>query len=140
MEINSVNNENNAAFSLTGGEQVMGKQQFLELLVTQLQNQDPLDPVKNEDFAAQLAQFSSLEQMQNLNNSFEGFMRLSQVQSASSMIGREVEWVDKDTAAAVSGVVEKISISNGSLNLVVNGQTVPVNDIVEVRNPLPAQP
>ena len=137
MEISSVNN--NEAFSLSGNDSTMGKKDFLELLVTQLQNQDPLDPVKNEDFAAQLAQFSALEQMENLNTSFTGFMQLSQVQSASSMIGREVEWKDADSITQ-SGVVEKISITANGMNLIVNGQAVPVDRISEVREPAPTQP
>ena len=48
-------------------DQDLGRDAFLKLLVTQLQNQDPLDPVKNEDFVAQLSQFSSLEQLQQIN-------------------------------------------------------------------------
>lgn len=139
MQVESVA-PGNDTLSLTGGQQVIGKQDFLELLVTQLQNQNPLDPVKNEDFAAQLAQFSSLEQMQNLNKTFEGFMQLSQVQSASSMIGREVQWIDSDSSEKMSGVVEKISISSAGLKLVVDGQEVPVGNINEVREPQSAQP
>ena len=61
------------------GSQFIGKDGFLKLLITQLQNQDPLDPMKNEEFAAQLAQFSSLEQMQNLNESFGQLMDLNKV-------------------------------------------------------------
>ncbi|MCD6116525.1 flagellar hook assembly protein FlgD, partial [bacterium] len=50
-----------------GGSDIMGKDSFLQLLVTQLKNQDPLQPMDNTQFVAQLAQFSSLEQVQNLN-------------------------------------------------------------------------
>ena len=48
----------------------LGKDEFLQLLVTQMQYQDPLNPTSDTEFIAQMAQFSSLEQMQNLNNNF----------------------------------------------------------------------
>ena len=55
----------------------LGKSDFLNLLITQLQFQDPLEPMDDTDFIAQLAQFSSLEQMQNLNTSFSQSMGFS---------------------------------------------------------------
>lgn len=134
MQVSPVNNSGSST-GLTSGQQVIDKQQFLQLLVTQLQNQDPLDPVKNEDFAAQLAQFSSLEQMQNLNNSFDDFMQLSQVQSASAMIGREVAWFDEQNQLDKQGVVDKIVIGSNGLKLEVAGELVPVSEINEVREP-----
>ena len=73
------------------------KDDFLKLMVVQLQNQDPLDPVSNQDFAAQLAQYSSLEQMTQMNNSLEAGLDndvlLNQSLNnsmATSFIGREV--------------------------------------------------
>ncbi len=51
--------------------QEMGRDQFLNVLLTQLANQNPLDPLKDKDFIAQMAQFSSVESMQALNKSFD---------------------------------------------------------------------
>ncbi|RME36354.1 MAG: flagellar hook assembly protein FlgD [Deltaproteobacteria bacterium] len=71
----------------------LGKEDFLRLLVAQLQNQDPLDPADPTQFTAQLAQFSSLEQMFNMNKSLQGLSSLSgdmERLSALGLIGREV--------------------------------------------------
>jgi flagellar basal-body rod modification protein FlgD len=75
----------------------LGKSDFMHLLITQLTNQDPLQPLKDEEFVAQLAQFSSLEQLQNMNDNLSDDSQwnyiLSQTISntmATSLIGREV--------------------------------------------------
>src|SRR5690606_21843221 len=77
----------------TTGDSAMGKDSFLQLLVAQMENQNPLDPQDNTAFVAQLAQFSSLESMNNLNSTVESFMgsyQSSQALQASSLVGRSV--------------------------------------------------
>jgi len=81
------------------GKDIMGKEDFLTLLVAQLQNQDPLNPDDPTEFTAQLAQFSSLEQLFNLNESMENVAASvdnSQKMSALSMIGKEVAYADSE--------------------------------------------
>jgi flagellar basal-body rod modification protein FlgD len=67
----------------------LGKDEFMRLLVTQLQNQDPLEPMDSHEFIAQLAQFSSLEQLQNINDKLDKLTE--ELASASSLIDREIE-------------------------------------------------
>jgi len=121
--------------------QVMGKDDFLKLLLTQLQYQDPTEPVKNEEFAAQLAQFSALEQMQNLNTAVtqliylqEGMALLSQ---ASSLLGREVEVYDPDRGGYLEGKVQGVLVKDSIpyLRILVNGNVEehPVLNVTEVR-------
>lgn len=77
----------------------MGKDQFLQLLVTQLQNQDPLNPMEDKDFMAQMAQFSSLEQMMNMTKSIDTLVQsqlVSPVIQYSHMIGKYVSYDIKD--------------------------------------------
>ena len=86
------NNVSNVSKAATGN-QSLGKDAFLQLLVTQLKNQNPLDPQDNTAFVAQLAQFSSLEGITSLNdtvNSLSGGLQSSQALQASSLVGRSV--------------------------------------------------
>ena len=80
------------------GTDSLGKDDFLQLMVTKLQYQDPLNPMEDEDFIAQLAQFSSLEQMTNIADGIEtsnewDFLQMQSLNNvlASNLIGREVE-------------------------------------------------
>ena len=73
--------------------QALGKDDFLKLLTTQLQNQDPLNPITNEDFIAQTAQFSSLEQLQNMNSTLQQLLAQSGgngVTASAPLLGRTV--------------------------------------------------
>ena len=81
------------ATNVAGG-QALGKDDFLQLLVAQLQAQDPLDPQSAEDFSAQLAQFSALEQMTNVNTNLEQIQKFEQAVNNSSLvnlIGKNVD-------------------------------------------------
>ena len=89
----------------TTGASSLGKDAFLKLLVTQMQNQNPLDPQDNSQFVAQLAQFSGLETMQNLSTSVDaigGMYQSSQALQAASLVGRTVV-VDSGSTYAETG-------------------------------------
>lgn len=113
------------------GAEELGKTQFLELMIAQMNNQDPLDPAKNEDFIAQLAQFSTLEGIQNLNGSFAAMaqsMQSSMTMEAASLVGRNVLAPSNlgvsqgqglagsiDVPASAGNVVVEISSASGEL-------------------------
>jgi flagellar basal-body rod modification protein FlgD len=107
----------------------LGKDEFLQLLVTQLQNQDPLDPMDNTQFVAQMAQFSSLEQMKNL-------FQVSQFQQGASMIDKDIkaEITDDDgTSELIYGTVTSARESNGDIYLTLNtGAEVNLDDVQAV--------
>mgnify|MGYP001500450916 FL=1 len=88
------------------GSSQLGKDEFLKILMAQLQNQDPLNPMEDKEFIAQMANFSSLEQMMNLSSSFEKFVanqNISPVIQYSHMIGKQVDYYrfDEDTGELV---------------------------------------
>ncbi len=98
--------------------QELGKDDFLKILIAQMSNQDPTSPLENTEFIAQMAQFSSLEQMTNMSTNFEKLSSLINSNEAQSMLGRTVELNVGDTTA--SGVVE--AATRGSQpQILVNG-------------------
>jgi flagellar basal-body rod modification protein FlgD len=89
-------------------EEELGKTAFLELMIAQISNQDPLEPAKNEAFIAQLAQFSSVEGIQNLNESMDSLvssLRSSLTMDAAALVGRNVLIETNQTALNTNGGV-----------------------------------
>lgn len=82
----------------------LGKDEFLKLLITQLQNQDPTDPMENTEFISQMAQFSSLEQMTNMSSSFTKMANYITGSEAMSTLGKKVDLTIGD--ANITGIVE----------------------------------
>jgi len=121
---------------VTGANNDLGRDQFLQLLVTQLQNQDPLDPIKNEEFLAQLAQFSTLEGIEQLNASFGDLLALQQLTEGSSLLGKLISYQADGSSTAEEAVVERVTVQDGKLMLVTSdGTLVHVSDIQSVAAP-----
>ena len=105
----------------------MGKQEFLTLFTAQLQNQNPLEPVKNEAFVAQLAQFSQLEALTNMQTSLDSFvtsMSGERLLGSASLIGKKVAMTDTPTQLASGGTID----ASIDLPLGANGILVSVID------------
>ena len=98
----------------------MGKDQFLKLFVAQLQMQDPMNPMKDQDFMGQMASFSTLEQVSNLAKANEVIAANLTQSHAVGLIGRTVTYTGGDDVEK-TGVVEKVSTRDGSTVLTVNG-------------------
>lgn len=122
------------------GYDALDKNSFLKLLVTQLSKQDPTNPMNDREFIAQMAQFSSLEQMNNVANSMNK-LRASQ---ANQLIGKMINGKDFVTEKPVQGIATKATYDrSGEVFLSVNGRMVKLDDITEVTevNPIaPPQP
>lgn len=99
-------------------QQTLGKDDFLKLMLAQLSNQDPTDPMDNTQFIAQMAQFSSLEQMTNMNSNFEKMNAMLSTNSAYNTLGRSVELNLGDTIT--TGVVDAVT-SGTNPQIKVNG-------------------
>lgn len=106
----------------------LGKDEFINLLVTQLQYQDPLNPQDDTQFIAQMAQFSALEQMQNLNSSYSAT-------KAFSMIGKLVNAnlsEDSGSMRNIVGEVTSVKMKGGKTYVVVDDNDILVDNVLEV--------
>ncbi|TFE02762.1 flagellar hook assembly protein FlgD [Jeotgalibacillus salarius] len=125
-------------------DQTMGKDQFLKLLIAQLQNQDPTKPMEDKEFISQMANFSSLEQMTNMASSFEKFASM-QEQTAliqyNEFVGKNVKWdkmesVDgEEVPVNGRGQVETVKFKGGSVEFTLSdGTTLTPGNISELNN------
>lgn len=107
---------------------------FLQLLVLQMQYQDPMEPMENQEMLAQLAQFSALEQMNELNDQFETFSgnvdQLAFV-AASGLVGQQVTGVDMD-GAPCSGIVESVHQDGSMIYLTVGGRMMAMAGVLGI--------
>ena len=118
------------------------RDQFLQLLVTQLQHQDPLEPMKQEDFLSQLAQFSTLEGIENLNTTINDQVTLQkdalfyqQVSQSASLVGREVNYEISDANGQLensSGTIDSVTVSNGGVSFKIGQDSVTLAQITGV--------
>ena len=119
--------------------QELGKDAFLKLLVQQIKTQDPLEPTDNGEFIAQLASFSSLEQMQSLNDNIIGMALLQQsnaltdqLTQSSVLIGQTVGYIDPVTGQNLTGIVASVKIEEGLASLVIGDKSVPLGSVTDV--------
>jgi flagellar basal-body rod modification protein FlgD len=101
-----VDSFNKSIKSTKSGKANLDRDDFLKLLITQLQHQDPTSPVEDKDFIAQMAQFSSLEQMTNMSTGFQKLTGLLASSEASQVLGKTVELRDGENL--VRGVVDRV--------------------------------
>lgn len=118
---------------------VLGKDDFLKLLMTQLKYQDPMEPADNKEFIAQMAQFTSLEQMGNIS---AGFAELNKVQfgllqetaasRAINMIGRNVEAINPKTNEIITGIVTGMNMADGIPRITIGTKEVDIDNVIKV--------
>lgn len=118
---------------------ILGKDDFLKILISQMKNQDPTSPMQDKEFIAQMAQFTSVEQMTNLAQSQTSMlneikMMRQSLGGLSNMIGKQVYWLD-DASQMQNGLVKAVSSKDGNMSLVVNGKSVAIDKVEFVTQP-----
>jgi flagellar basal-body rod modification protein FlgD len=129
MSVSAVTNAQSStsqtAATVTNPSSQLNESDFLNLLVSQLENQDPLDPESDTDFASEMAQFSSLTGMNNLNSSFNQLYGVN-------LLGLSVQATDPTTNTSYNGEVTGTSIQNNTVYLTVNGSPIPASWVTNV--------
>lgn len=107
---------------------------FLRLLASQIRAQNPLEPMKDTEFVAQMAQFSQLEQTTNLAKDMKALTVSSRLSQGTSLLGREVTYLPAGATVPVTGRVESFTVdaAGRSMSLVVGGVSVDVTQITQV--------
>jgi flagellar basal-body rod modification protein FlgD len=100
---------------------------FLKLLTTQLQYQNPLEPMSSSDFASQLAQLSTVDSMQQLNSTMGNMLLLQSITQGANLIGKQVSYGSGSQSG--QGKVDSVQVANGQLVLMVGGNAVPLTEV-----------
>lgn len=103
--------------------------QYLNLLITQLQNQNPLDPMDNNQMTTQLSQLSQLQQLETLGTTFKSVFQSVQMSQASGLLGKTISFIPSGQSAAISGKVEGVVYQNSQPCLRVGSNTVTMDQI-----------
>ena len=105
---------------------------FIKMMITQLQNQDPTEPVKNEELLAQMSQISQLQSSSTLTTTLQGLNLQNQIGSASSLIGKSVKGLDSN-GAPVGGIVNSIKVVGNNVQLQLDsGQALGLGNVTDI--------
>ena len=110
--------------------QQLNQDDFLKLLTTQLSNQDPLKPMEDTQFIAQMAQFSSLQQATTLTKDFEAFSNAQEISSAQNLLAKTVSLTSDDTV--VTGLVSEVRIKNGAAQIIISGKSYDPSTVTSI--------
>lgn len=108
----------------------LGQDDFFSLLATQLANQDPLSPMENTEYIAQMASFSTLESMSSLASSFSAFSAQQGFMTLQNVLGRQVTIQDGENE--VTGLATSIHSTDGTTQVTINGTDYPATNILRV--------
>jgi len=111
----------------------LGKDDFMQLLIAQLKNQDPMKPTDDTQFVAQLAQFSTLEATNKMSDALEELAGMQALGEAAALIGKQVSAKLTD-GTVVTGTVSQIHMVDSKAKVVVNGQEIDASLITNVSN------
>lgn len=131
----SLNASPAASTPTSSSRQALGRDDFLKLLMAQLRNQNPLEPQNGAEFAAQLAQFSSLEGINKLNQNFSDMLMLQGLSQGTNLIGKTVVYAKDAAGNTARGTVTAVRVEAGAVQIMIGNTAVGLNQIRSVEAP-----
>lgn len=141
LQVNNYGFNSASAASDTSSASSLDTTDFLKLLATQMANQDVMNPTDNTEFVAQMAQFSTLQMMENLNQYASLQYSASLSAYSADLVGKNVllgTYDDKGNYVEKSGVVDSVSYGSGTYSLKVDGKDYELSSVMEILSELPA--
>ena len=129
--------------SSRGNKDTLGQSDFLKLMTTQLQNQDPFAPMENAEFIAQMAQFTSLEQTKEMSTDLQQLRQSYNLTQGTALMGKPVKVAtgEKENQVFTNGIVTDLKVNkDGDVSVILNGQTYDLDSVIEVHSETPQQP
>ena len=124
---NSTNKPNESGDPLRG----LDMDQFLKLMIAELQNQDPLNPLENSEMLQQISQIRSVGATDKLTKTLDAVLLGQNLSNGSTLIGKKVKGLTDDSKPVV-GVVDRVSVANNVTRLHIGDKTVSLNNIGEI--------
>jgi len=121
----------NSSSTIPNGFNNLTTADFMQMLIAELENQDPTQPMSNQDLLTQLSTMSQLQSTQDLDNALQANTNNQQLANASSFIGRAIQGTDSNSNP-VTGVVSEAVLQNGTAYVAVGNSLVPVANITAV--------
>lgn len=138
MQVAAVSAESSAqgpGAAIAARSSAVSKQEFLQLLVAQLRNQDPMKPMDNQQFITQLAQLQTLEQVEALAAASQLSLETQTINQSLSLLGRRVEYFTADGDTTRLGTVQRVQVLGGLPTLIVDGREVEPGSVVSISTP-----
>jgi len=132
---NSANSQNVGDAVASATSQTLSEQDFLNLLVTQMTSQDPMNPMSNQDMLGQMVQFSTLQGNTTMQSTLAGMQGSQALSNANSLIGMQVNLQTDANGDTTQGVVSGVDLSSGTAQIIVNGQSYGLNQVLSVVPP-----
>jgi flagellar basal-body rod modification protein FlgD len=110
----------------------MSRSEFLQILIAELSNQDPFQPMDNAQFAQQVAQIESMRSSEELTDNIAALLKQQQMTSAGALIGKVVRG---GTAGGdvVEGTVQRVTVDSNGVSLIIDGVSVPLENVFEIK-------
>lgn len=118
--------------TLTNKKKQLNTDDFIKMMITQLQNQDPMEPAKNQELLAQMSQIGQLQSATTLQESLKGIVLQNQIGSAANLIGKGVQGLDVN-GDPIKGLVNSVRVADNDVSLELdNGQSLKLSSVTAI--------